>query len=80
MKPETVKVQVASIIWATGWTPYDPDKMDNLKFNQSDAIITNMMMERMAAPNGPTEGTIVRPGDSKPVDSIAFVQCAGSTG
>jgi quinone-modifying oxidoreductase subunit QmoA len=52
--------------------------MDNLKFNESDAIITNMMMERMAAPNGPTKGSIIRPGDSKPVDSIAFVQCAGS--
>ena len=58
-------IKVASIIWATGWTPYDPTKMDNLKFNESDAIITNMMMERMAAPNGPTSGTIVRPGDSK---------------
>jgi quinone-modifying oxidoreductase subunit QmoA len=78
MKTETVKVQVASIVWATGWTPYDPVKMDNLKFNESDAIITNMMLERMAAPNGPTKGSIVRPGDSKPVTSIAFVQCAGS--
>ena len=78
MKTETVKVQVASIVWATGWTPYDPVKMDNLKFNESEAIITNMMLERMAAPNGPTKGSIVRPGDSKPVTSIAFVQCAGS--
>ena len=71
-------INVSSIIWATGWTPYDPTKMDNLKFNQSDAIITNMMMERMAAPNGPTGGAIVRPGDGKAPGSIAFVQCAGS--
>ena len=37
-----------------------------------------MMIERMAAPNGPTGGKIVRPGDNKAIDSIAFVQCAGS--
>ncbi len=78
MKTETVKVQVASIIWATGWVPYDPTKMDNLKYNESDSIITNMMLERMAAPNGPTKGVIVRPGDNKAISSIAFVQCAGS--
>lgn len=78
MKSETVKVQVASIIWATGWTPYDPTKMDNLRFNDSESIITNMMLERMAAPNGPTKGAIVRPGDNKAINSIAFVQCAGS--
>lgn len=78
MKVETVKIQVASIIWATGWVPYDPTKIDNLKFNESESIITNMMLERMAAPNGPTKGTIVRPGDNKAIESIAFVQCAGS--
>jgi quinone-modifying oxidoreductase, subunit QmoA len=32
----------------------------------------------LAAPNGPTAGKIVRPGDSKEPESIAFVQCAGS--
>ncbi len=52
--------------------------MENLKFNSSDAIITNMMMERLAAPNGPTAGKILRPGDNKEPESFAFVQCAGS--
>lgn len=78
MKPETVKVQVGAIVWATGWVPYDAKKIDNLKFGTSNAIITNMMMERMASPNGPTGGNIIRPGDGKAIDSIAFVQCAGS--
>ncbi|MDL1964726.1 MAG: FAD-dependent oxidoreductase, partial [Deltaproteobacteria bacterium] len=43
-----------------------------------DNIITNMMMERLAAPNGPTKGKILRPSDNKEPESIAFVQCAGS--
>ncbi len=78
MQAETVTIQVGSIVYATGWNPYDPTKMDNLKFNESDAVVTNMMVERMASENGPTGGAIVRPGDNKEIESIAFVQCAGS--
>jgi quinone-modifying oxidoreductase subunit QmoA len=78
METKTFTLDVSSIVWATGWNPYDAAKMDNLKFNESNAIITNMMMERMSAPNGPTEGKILRPGDNKEPESFAFVQCAGS--
>lgn len=78
MAVETKTISVASIVWATGWVPYDATKMENLKFGQSKAIITNMMMERLAAPSGPTNGKILRPGDDKPITSIGFVQCAGS--
>jgi quinone-modifying oxidoreductase subunit QmoA len=78
MAAKTFTLDVGAIVWATGWNPYDPVNMDNLKFNESNAIITNMMMERMSAPNGPTEGKILRPGDNKEPESFAFVQCAGS--
>jgi len=78
MAPKSFTLDVSSIVWATGWNPYDATKMDNLKFGQSNGIITNMMMERLAAPNGPTEGKILRPGDNKEPESFAFVQCAGS--
>jgi quinone-modifying oxidoreductase subunit QmoA len=78
MEAKSFTLDVASIVWATGWYPYDASKMDNLKFGQSNAIITNMMMERLSAPNGPTEGKILRPGDNKEPESFAFVQCAGS--
>ncbi|WP_028585203.1 FAD-dependent oxidoreductase [Desulfogranum mediterraneum] len=78
MQTETFTLQVSSIIWSTGWNPYEAEKIDNLKFNSSPAIITNMMMERLAADNGPTAGKILRPGDDKEPESFAFVQCAGS--
>jgi quinone-modifying oxidoreductase subunit QmoA len=78
MQAETFTLNVGSVIWATGWNPYDAARIDNLKVGSSSAIITNMMMERMAAPNGPTGGKILRPGDDKEPESIAFVQCAGS--
>lgn len=78
MEAKEFTVNVDSIVWATGWNPYDPTKMDNLKYNESSAIISNMEMERLAAPNGPTDGKILRPGDDKEPESFGFVQCAGS--
>ena len=78
MEAKTIDLQVGAIVWATGWEPYDATKMDNLGFGQYPNIITNMMMERLAAPNGPSKGKILRPSDSKEPASVAFVQCAGS--
>ncbi|UCE52088.1 MAG: CoB--CoM heterodisulfide reductase iron-sulfur subunit A family protein [Desulfobacterales bacterium] len=78
MAPKTLNFNVGSIVWATGWEPYDASKIDSLGFGQHPNIITNMMMERLAAPNGPTKGKIIRPSDDKEPESIAFVQCAGS--
>jgi quinone-modifying oxidoreductase subunit QmoA len=78
MEAKTLNLQVGAIVWATGWQPYDATKIDNLGFGQYDNIITNMMMERMASPNGPTKGQILRPSDDKAPESVAFVQCAGS--
>lgn len=78
MQAKTLNLQAGAVVWATGWEPYDAKKIDNLGFGQYDNIITNMMMERLAAPNGPTQGKILRPSDSKEPKSVAFVQCAGS--
>jgi quinone-modifying oxidoreductase, subunit QmoA len=77
-KPETFEVKVDSIVWATGWSPYDPTKLDKLGFGACENVITNVMMERLASKSGPTKGEIVRPSDGKKVDNLAFVQCAGS--
>jgi quinone-modifying oxidoreductase subunit QmoA len=78
MKGETVTVKAGAVVMATGWNPYDATKMDNLAFGKVQNVITNMMMERIAAPNGPTGGKIVRPSDGKEAKNVAFVQCAGS--
>jgi quinone-modifying oxidoreductase subunit QmoA len=78
MQPKTLDLNVGAIVWATGWEPYDASKIDNLGFGQYPNIITNMMLERLAAPNGPTKGQILRPSDNQAPKSVAFVQCAGS--
>jgi quinone-modifying oxidoreductase, subunit QmoA len=78
MKSSEIEIKANAIIVATGWKPYDATKIDNLHFDQFENVITNTMMERLASPNGPTQGKILRPSDGKKVDSVAFVQCAGS--
>ncbi|MEE9442335.1 MAG: CoB--CoM heterodisulfide reductase iron-sulfur subunit A family protein [candidate division Zixibacteria bacterium] len=78
MKEKTVTAEVGGIVWATGWKPYDATKIDNLGFGKVKNVLTNVMMERLAVPNGPTEGKIVRPSDGKEIKTIGFVQCAGS--
>ena len=77
MVSKTFDLKVGAIIMATGWMPYDATRIDNLGFGRYSDVITNVMMERLAAPNGPTKGKIVRPSDGKPVNSVAFIQCAG---
>ncbi len=69
---------VGSVIFATGWKPYNVEKLDNLGFGKFKNVITNVMMERLAADTGPTGGKIIRPSDGKEANKVAFIQCAGS--
>jgi quinone-modifying oxidoreductase subunit QmoA len=78
MPSETMTVDVGAVIWATGWEPFDAAKIKGLGFGQYRNVITNVMMERLAAASGPTGGKIQRPSDAQAVASVAFVQCAGS--
>lgn len=73
-----VEVEVGAVIVATGWQPYDANKLDNLGFGACPNVITNVMMERLASRGGPTGGQILRPSDNAPAKNVAFVQCAGS--
>jgi quinone-modifying oxidoreductase subunit QmoA len=77
-EPKDMTLKVGSIIWATGWTPYDAAKIDYLKYNEYSDVISNVEMERLAAVNGPTSGKLVRPSDGRETKRVAFIQCAGS--
>jgi quinone-modifying oxidoreductase subunit QmoA len=78
MPARTLTIGAGAIVVATGWDPYDAGRIDNLGFGTSPDVITNVMMERLAAPNGPTRGRILRPSNGEEVQSAVFVQCAGS--
>lgn len=78
MRPASFDLKVGAIVWATGWEPYEAAKIAYYGFGKNKNVITNVIMERLAAQNGPTGGKIARPSDGAPVNKIAFVQCAGS--
>lgn len=73
-----VSFPCGSIIWATGWKPYDAAKIQPYAYDRMENVITNVEFERLADPKGPTGGKIVRPSDGKEAKNVAFIQCAGS--
>ncbi|MDH3512823.1 MAG: CoB--CoM heterodisulfide reductase iron-sulfur subunit A family protein [Gammaproteobacteria bacterium] len=78
MQAREFEVNPASIVMATGWQPYDASKLERMQFGALPNVITNVMMERLAATDGPTAGEITRPSDGRKVETVVFVQCAGS--
>ena len=76
--PTEKQISVGSIVLSTGWKPYDPENLEGFSWGESPDILTNVLMERLGAPNGPTGGKVLKPSDGQPARKIAFVQCAGS--
>ncbi len=65
-------LRIGSIIQATGFKPYDANKLEYLGYGKYPDVITNLQMEELAR-----NGRIIRPSDGKEVESVAFIQCAG---
>lgn len=78
MQEQTLELTVGAVIWATGWKPYDAAKIQPYGYDRIANVISSLEFERMANPQGPTGGKILRPSDGKEARDIAFIQCAGS--
>lgn len=76
-QPQVVNIETNAIVLATGYetTPRNAKKEYNADTLLN--VVDGMQVERMLAPTGPF-GHVLRPGDGKQPDSIAYVQCAGS--
>ncbi|MBF0612356.1 MAG: hydrogenase iron-sulfur subunit [Magnetococcales bacterium] len=70
---EITAERIGSIVVATGYTPYDAEKLGHLGRGASPDVITAMEFELMAK-----AGNIVRKSDGQPAKKVAFVLCAGS--
>lgn len=78
MAEEDITIPCGAVIFATGWQPYDANKIQPYGYDRIQNVVTNVEFERMADPQGPTQGKIVRPSDGREAKRIAFIQCAGS--
>ena len=68
-------VSVGAIIQASGWKPFDANKLPEFAYGKSPDVVTNHELEALAkAANG---GPIKRPSDGKEVKAVCFIQNAG---
>ena len=77
MQAEYYELHVRTVVLATGFNLFDPLQIPRYGYGQYKNVITSMQMEREIAPTRPFN-TILRPGDGKVPDRIAYVLCAGS--
>lgn len=73
MNGDILKFQVGSIVQATGWRPYDANKLGHLGYGKFKNVVTNIELEENAK-----AGNLVKPSDNSEINSIVFIQCAGS--
>ena len=78
MLPETVELNVGTIIVATGADVYDPSSLVNYGYSKFPNVITSLEFERLINAGGPSGGRLIRPSDMQIPDSVAFIQCVGS--
>ncbi len=74
---EFLKVHVNSVVLATGFTLFDPTRIDRYGYGKFKNVVTSMQMERQLVPTRPYNN-VLRPGDGKMPDNIAYVLCTGS--
>jgi heterodisulfide reductase subunit A len=82
MQPETLEVQVGSIILATGYDTLDPSPMHPFGYGRLPNVFTSLEFERLSNATGPTGGKILirdENGDFTRVPrSVAILHCVGS--
>ncbi|MBN1398241.1 MAG: CoB--CoM heterodisulfide reductase iron-sulfur subunit A family protein [Bacteroidetes bacterium] len=76
-EPIEFQVIIKAVIIATGFNLFDPAQIKRFQYGQAKNIITAMQMERLLAPTRPYNH-VLRPGDGKIPDKIAYVLCVGS--
>ncbi|MDP8218274.1 MAG: CoB--CoM heterodisulfide reductase iron-sulfur subunit A family protein [Candidatus Theseobacter exili] len=74
---EEYLIKAKTVVVATGFNLFDPIKIPRFGFGSYKNVLTSMQMERQLAPTRPFN-TILRPGDAKVPDNLAYVLCTGS--
>jgi heterodisulfide reductase subunit A len=78
MKPETVDLEIGTVIVATGADVFDPSGLPYYGYGKYPNVITSLEFERLINAGGPSGGHLLRPSDKQIPKNVAFVQCVGS--
>jgi heterodisulfide reductase subunit A len=77
-QPTIIEVKVGAVIVATGWDEYPIMETNEYNYGIYPDVITQIELERMLSPIGPTEGHVYRISDGKIPKKVAMIQCVGS--
>lgn len=75
-KEEIVDLEVAAIIAATGFDPFDATLKPEYGYGGYENVITGLQFERLSSASGPTYGEIKL--NDTPIKDVVFIQCVGS--
>jgi heterodisulfide reductase subunit A len=77
MHERTFSVEVGAVVVSTGYKLFAADLKPQYGYGRYRNVITGMQMDRLLAPTRPFN-TVLRPGDGKVPERIAYIMCTGS--
>jgi len=75
---QLIEIEVGAVIIATGWDEYPIIESNEYKYGLYPDVITQIELERMLSPIGPTGGHVYKISDGKTPQQVAMIQCVGS--
>jgi heterodisulfide reductase subunit A len=74
---EVFEIEAGAVVVATGYKLFTADAKPEYGFGKYKNVITGTQMDRLLAPTRPFN-TVLRPGDGKVPERIAYILCTGS--
>jgi heterodisulfide reductase subunit A-like polyferredoxin len=76
-RDQRLEAEVGAVVVSTGFKLFPADLKPEYGYGRFKNVITGMQMDRLLAPTRPFN-TILRPGDGKVPERIAYILCTGS--
>jgi heterodisulfide reductase subunit A len=76
-KTEKLEIKAKSVVITTGYQLFPPSAKPSYGYTKYANVIDSMQMDRLIAPTRPFNN-VLRPGDGKVPDNIAYILCTGS--
>ena len=75
---QDIELNVGAVILSPGLERYDAGMRQELGYGRWPNVVSSIQFERILSASGPFMGEVMRPGDHKHPEKIAWIQCVGS--